>query len=168
MTPSVLQDALVSELGDLLSHETYPNSRGEHVPIKVYPQDLPIQNSFDEEGEPFESTPDPYLIVRLNEGSVENTDSAQTVDVILVICLYDNQSNRQGYRDVLHVMNQIMERYGKNQMVGPMEHGRTALPFTLLHPIKWVMQDDDTHPYYFGAMNLKFETPAVCQEVLFT
>ena len=45
--------------------------------------------------------------------------------------------------------------------------GAVGGPWSIVYPIKWVTQQDDTHPYYFGAMSLKFEAPAVRQEVPF-
>lgn len=46
--------------------------------------------------------------------------------------------------------------------------GARGGPWSVKYPIKWVTQQEDTHPYYFGAMSLKFEAPAVRQEVPFT
>ena len=45
---------------------------------------------------------------------------------------------------------------------------RAGGPWSVKYPIKWVTQQEDTHPYSFGAMSLKFEAPAVRQEVPFT
>lgn len=36
--------------------------------------------------------------------------------------------------------------------------------FTVLKPIAWAMQNDDTHPYYFGACNLVCTAPAMTQD----
>ena len=36
--------------------------------------------------------------------------------------------------------------------------------FTVLKPIVWAMQQDDTHPYYFGACNLTCTAPAMTQD----
>lgn len=77
--------------------------------------------------------------------------------------------NRQGYRDVLHIIQEIYGRYAKNPMVRIKPDSGNAVggPWSIVYPIKWVTQQDDTHPYYFGAMSLKFEAPAVRQEVPF-
>lgn len=36
--------------------------------------------------------------------------------------------------------------------------------FTVLKPITWALQEDDTHPYYFGACTLTCTAPAMTQD----
>lgn len=36
--------------------------------------------------------------------------------------------------------------------------------FTILKPVVWAMQQDDTHPYYFGACTLTCTAPAMTQD----
>ena len=95
---------------------------------------------------------------------------AEEIDLILVVCTYDRNPNRQGYRDVLHIIQEIYGRYAKNPLVRIKADsgGARGGPWSVKYPIKWVTQQEDTHPYYFGAMSLKFEAPAVRQEVTFT
>ena len=95
---------------------------------------------------------------------------AEEIDLILVVCTYDRNPNRQGYRDVLHIIQEIYGRYAKNPLVRIKADsgGARGGPWSVKYPIKWVTQQEDTHPYYFGAMSLKFEAPAVRQEVPFT
>mgnify|MGYP001530422173 FL=1 len=86
-----------------------------------------------------------------------------------MVCTYDRNPNRQGYRDVLHIIQEIYGRYAKNPLVRIKADsgGARGGPWSVKYPIKWVTQQEDTHPYYFGAMSLKFEAPAVRQEVPF-
>lgn len=159
----------MADLADLFEGQTFTSSAGDKRPIRVYPQDLPIIEGNDETEDRTEEIPEPYIIVRTNEGNIPDANSAQEVDLILVICVYDNNPNRQGYRDVLHIIQEIYGRYAKNPLVRikPDSGGAAGGPYAIKFPIKWVTQQDDTHPYYFGAMSLKFEAPAVRQEVPF-
>lgn len=166
MTPDKLQEALVEDLLQLFEGETFASSAGEPRPLRVYPQETPPMGGWDETDRQ-EDAPEPYLIVRLLEGSIADPDSPQIVSVVLVICLYDAGDQRQGHRDVLHVVARIVERYGENRVVRPSADGTGGAPFTAQYPIKWALQEDDTRPYYFGGVSLTFEAPAVRQEVPF-
>ena len=35
----------------------------------------------------------------------------------------------------------------------------------VLYPMEWTTQEEDTHPYYFTAMSLRIQAPAVHKEV---
>ena len=168
-TPEFLQDAIVADLADLFEGQTLPSSAGDRRPIRVYPQGLPIIEGMDETEDRTEEIPEPYIIVRTNEGNIPDANSPQEMDLILVICVYDNNPNRQGYRDVLHIIQEVYGRYAKNPVVRIKagSGGAAGGPYSIKSPIKWGTQQDDTHPYYFGAMSLKFEAPAVRQEVPF-
>lgn len=166
MTPDKLQEALVEDLLQLFDGETFASSTGEARPLRVYPQETPPMEGWDETDRQ-EDAPEPYIIVRLQEGSIADPDSPQVVSVILVICLYDAGDQRQGHRDILHVIARIVERYGENRVVRPSADLTGGSPFTAQYPIKWALQEDDTRPYYFGGVSLNFEASAIRQEVPF-
>ena len=93
----------MADLADLFEGQTLPSSAGDRRPIRVYSQDLPIIEGLDETEDRTEEIPEPYIIVRTNEGNIPDANSAQEIDLILVVCTYDRNPNRQGYRDVLHI-----------------------------------------------------------------
>ena len=179
MTQEFLQDAVVADLEQLFQGETLKNSAGEERRIRVYPQDLPIRAGADiepdpepveedleaeqpEDQEPPEETepedvPEPYVIVRLPGGELPAQDERQTVEAVLVVCVCDPDPNRQGFRDALHIVNTILTHYGENGIVGKR--------YEVQYPIKWVTQEEDTHPYYFAGMALKLAAPAIFKEV---
>ena len=74
-----------------------------------------------------------------------------------MVCVYDPDPSRQGFRDALHIVNKILIHYAKNGIV--------ARRYEVQYPIKWVTQEEDTHPYYFAAMALKLSAPAIFKEV---
>lgn len=159
MTQESLLDALVESLRELFQHFKLKNSLGVERVVQVYPQDLPIREGDDEETDP-EAPAEPYVVVRLQEGALPGEGELQTIDTVLAICVFDPDTNRQGYRDVLHIINEIMLRYGTNGVVGRR--------YVLQYPIKWATQEEDTHPYYFGAVGLRFEAPTIFKEVPLT
>lgn len=178
MTQEFLQDAVVADLEQLFKGETLKNSAGVEREIRVFPQDLPIRAGADIEPEPDpveedleaeqledkntaeiepEDVPEPYVIVRIPGGELPDQDTRQQVEVILVVCVQDPDPGRQGFRDALHIVNTILTHYGENGIVGRR--------YEVQYPIKWVTQEEDTHPYYFAGMALKLAAPAIFKEV---
>lgn len=64
---------------------------------------------------------------------------------------------RQGYRDALHIINKIYHHYSAYAVIGNR--------WEVLYPMEWTTQEEDTHPYYFTAMSLRIQAPAVHKEV---
>ena len=178
MTQEFLQDDVVADLEQLFKGETLKNSAGVEREIRVFPQDLPIRAGADIEPEPDpveedleagqlegqataetepEDVPEPYVIVRIPGGELPDQDARQQVEVILVVCVQDPDPGRQGFRDALHIVNTILTHYGANSIVGRR--------YEVQYPIKWVTQEEDTHPYYFAGMALTFAAPAIFKEV---
>lgn len=178
MTQEFLQDAVVADLEQLFKGETLKNSAGVEREIRVFPQDLPIRAGADIEPEPdpveedleaeqledktaaeteLEDVPEPYVIVRIPGGELPDQDTRQQVEAILVVCVCDPDPGRQGFRDALHIVNTILTHYGENGIVGRR--------YEVQYPIKWVTQEEDTHPYYFAGMALTFAAPAIFKEV---
>lgn len=159
MTPEFLQDALIADMRQLLqdlpllSRQSEAKEPSPVDRFKVFKQDVPLLRGSGgwEDGE--ESPP--YVIVRLMEGEQKDFNEPQLVELALIICVYDNALTRAGSLDVLHAIQRIQHRFACNRVVGQA---------VLNRPPKWVMQQEDTHPYYFGAVSLSFEVAT--QEVL--
>lgn len=87
----------------------------------------------------------------------ESDDDPQIIDAVLVACVYDPDPGRQGYRDALHIINKIYHHYSACAVIGNR--------WEVLYPMEWTTQEEDTHPYYFTAMSLRIQAPAVHKEV---
>ena len=156
MTQEFLQDAIVEDLKQLFSNYTLTNSLGVERAVKIVPQGLPIREGDDEETDA-EAPPEPYVLVKMPSGELPEQDAQQNVDVKLIVCVCDPALNRQGYRDALHVVNEIVRHYERDGIV--------ANRYEAQHPIRWATQEEDTHPYYFAAVGLPFYAPAIFKEV---
>lgn len=159
MTQVFLQDAVVEDLKDLFKHHRLTNSMGIEREVQVYAQDLPIREDTDEPQNQ-EAPPEPYVVVRVRGGKTQDDDAPQIIEVVLVACVYDKDRNRQGYRDALHIINEIYHHYSASAVIGK--------KWEILYPMEWTTQEEDTHPYYFAAMSLRVQAPAVHKEVPFT
>ena len=168
MTPEFAEDALKADLEQLLAGQLFPCSAGQDRPIQIYIQDLPVTTGNDDTDRS-QDVPEPYIIVRTNEGTIPAGEGGQEVQLILVICLYNPSPDRQGHRDVLHIIHEITASYCKNPVIRLKagSAGARGGPWTVKKPIQWATQAEETHPYYYGAVECKLEMPAVQSEVPF-
>ena len=87
-----------------------------------------------------------------------NTDEVYFADVFVYdeYTAYDEGKEREGYQDVANIKEDIVQRLCTKPYFGG--------AFTVLKPIAWAMQQDDTYPYYFGACSLTCTAPAMTQD----
>ncbi len=156
MTPDVFTNELAEEITAIFKCFTSKNSAGKIVPLNVFTHDTPIRASGDtEDDEENAAPPEPYVVVKTNAGNIASESEPQTVTAVCVICTYDDNSGRQGARDVLHIIDKIYERFAKYPRLGAA---------CMKYPVDWVLQDEDTYPYYFGGLQMQFEIPAIQKE----
>ncbi len=148
-TPVDLQDAIISELNDhLFKGETFKDIDGGQKELMVYPQDLPIPETDDDADASAVNVP--YAIVRISQGEISETSSPAETDIVIILCVFDDENNKQAYRDVMHIINKIQQRFMANPIIGN---------FRFKAPFKWALQDDnETYPFYFGGVEMTFES----------
>lgn len=151
-TPIMLQDELVEELKRLFKDHLYKRpGTAERVPINVFPQNIPV-NETDDEDDPI-----PYIIVRLNSGKDAGTrDSFHTVKLVIIIGIWDDALDAQGHRDVLNIIHKIYERF----QTKPNLSNKAVFD----GEFNWVLQEDGYYPYHFGACALNFHIAALRRE----
>ena len=98
----------------------------------------------------------PYIVVRMTGGEIADDKSPQTVEFSLIICAYDTGIERAGFQDVANIKEDIVQR----ACTAPYFGGA----FTILKPIAWALQQDDTAPYYYGAVTMNCTAPAMTQD----
>lgn len=151
MTPLMLQDELVEEMKRLFADYLYKAPTGDCVSINVYPQNIPVNETDDDED------PIPYLLVRLNSGKDDGTrDSFNVVRVLFIAGVWDDSNESQGHRDLMNIFQKIYERFQTN----PNLNGKAAYT----GEFEWALQDDNYYPYSFGACTLSFNIAAIRRE----
>lgn len=151
MTPLELQDLLVEEFKELFKDYAYKTPKGERIPLNVFPQHIPINETDDEED------PVPYLIVRLNTGDDEGTrDSNNTVNLVIIVGIFDDDLKAQGHRDILNIIQKIYERFHENPNL------RNKAAYT--GEFHWATQEDNYYPFFFGACSISFHIAAIRRE----
>jgi len=153
-TPQLCHDALIEMLTELFQGKKYNGQEGRKA-LKIFKQDLPVPEDNDVDADTDEAHA-PYIVARMTGGTIKDDDTAQSVEFSLVICCYDTGHAREGYQDVANIKEDIVQRICTRPYFGG--------AFTVLKPIAWAMQQDDTAPYYFGAVNFTCTAPALTQD----
>lgn len=153
-TPQLCQDALIEMLEELFKGKKYNGQQGKEE-LTVYKQDLPIPENNDDDVD-VDSASAPYIVVQMTNGSIPGEDTTQNVYFSIIICAYDTGTKREGWKDVANIKEDIIQRVCSMPYFGGV--------FTVLKPIAWALQEDDTHPYYYGAVQLTCTAPAMSQD----
>lgn len=168
MVAAVLQDDLAAEFEKVLKDFRLKDPQGNSSKINIFLQNLPMPEPLMQGDIPVEALengladqltapdPYPYIIVRIEDGEIKDEDSAQTVNIYLIIGIYEPDYDKQGHKDVLNIIAKLYERFGKN----PVLNGK----YTIQYPVSWAIQDEESYPFYFGGMNLAFEMAAMRRE----
>ena len=148
MTPLMLYDDLIAEVEDILKDVVTKNTAGEDVVgVKGYKYRLPLITADDED----ESQFFPYFIVRLSGGKTEDDDSPWlvTADILLGVC--ENDKDIPGHEHIMVMIQRITDRFVAEPLLNK--------KFRAEQGIEWAVQDEDTYPFYFGGVEIKFIFP---------
>jgi len=161
LTAKAAHDAMIEEITKLFKGATFtcPTERGENTQreLNVYGQMMPIQTVNDEYADTIESLA-PAVQVRLDSGSAEAANRQQQVVIAIVICTYDNGTEREGITEVYEIIQKIMQRFMQDPLFGK--------AFEAQYPFDWAIQQEETPPYYYGAVTVRCALPAVTRAPL--
>lgn len=153
--------ALKEDLTELFSDMEFKNAAGEKVQgVTGYEQYLPEITADEEDVSQFF----PYFIVRLAGGGIDHEEEKSdedpwkvTVDVFLGI--FDDSTDSQGSDDIINMIQRVMNRFVHEPTLAHVFRAKQDMSFQL--------QDEDTYPYYFGAVELNFDIPKIERRVVF-
>ena len=153
-TPGLCQDALVEMLEELFRGRTYNGQQG-RKPLKVC-LSRGLGDVYKRQDVDTDQACAPYVVVQMTGGQIADERSPQIVEFSLVICAYDRGKDRGGWQDVTNIKERIIQRVCTAPYFGG--------SYTILKPIAWAIQQDDTAPYYYGAVTLNCTAPAMVQD----
>jgi len=168
MTAYELQDDLKTELKSIFKgfqlmtpflDETRKPKMSEP---NVFEQSLPIREN-DELDNEQDDDPFPYIIIRVDSGSIAG-ESSHDVKLRMIIGTYDESLETNGHKDILNIIHKIYERFEKNPVLAE----KYVMQDNLEHPFNWALQEEDTYPYYFGAIESTWATTAIRRENKYT
>lgn len=153
MTVFQLQRDLAEEIEIILSDMLFKNPQGKMVPMKAYCQDIPKRQQVIRKGALMpeeEETEDPYpfCIVKAESGDI--FIEVQRVSIMLILAVFNDDTQNQGQQELLNVIHKISERFIKDPVLKDM--------YRMEDGIEWVLDDEDRYPYFVGGMTMKWDT----------
>ncbi len=150
MTILNLQDALAEDVGRVLKGIGTKNTSGETEDgVNLFTQNLPIVQSDDED----ESKFFPYAIIRLYDGKTEDDDSPWTVTADIHLGVYDPDEDNQGHQHIAIMIQRLVKRFAAQPLLDK--------KYRAQQDIEWALQDEDTFPFFFGGVRIKFSVPKI-------
>ncbi|WNF36410.1 hypothetical protein RJD24_18610 [Bacillaceae bacterium IKA-2] len=149
MTPLELQNALKKRIEKVVKGFKLNSSKTLQKEILVFEQHLPTKAKSQSRNPETELYP--CIIVYLDEGEIPDINSINQVKVFLVIGVYDDEFDNQGYRDAMNVVEKIIQDLERAPVI--------EKRFEMKHPLKWKYNDEDQGPYYFAWIETNFEIP---------
>lgn len=151
MVVSDLQHALITEIKNILSDLVNTENDTTYTGFNGYAQFLPVLKNDDDDPDQFF----PYFIVRVDGGKTVDDNDLWTVDVKILLGVQDGDTDNLGQFHVMNAIDRITTRFCQEATLGAPGHKA----FRCLPEMEWALQDEDTYPYYFGAVQLKFMVP---------
>lgn len=165
-----LQEALVNDVTRILNEEikvkeedgsvstlVFKKPKNQNTTkVNVYRNRLPILKDEDDEDDKFF----PYCIVRLDSSVTEEDGDYDHVSVGFYFGAYDNDRDGGGDIYIQAMIDAVKTRFEEEPLL---DHMFRAEPDT-----DWALQDADSYPYYFGALEITFGIPKMKRKDLFT
>ena len=133
------------DLKALFAHDRYKTPNNTMESLHVFSQFLP-KKADTEEDDPF-----PYVIVRVDNGTIETQIDPHKIVILLVVGIFDDDEQNQGHAAVLEIIERIQQHY---------EETPALTEFVCGDPFHWALQDEEMYPYFYGAVQLTFHAPA--------
>lgn len=160
-TPLFLLQALVNEIKTITEGMLFHTPKSTKLTsLEVYEQSLPIPtksqegevcDSIDyEDGEEEEAVfKCPWCTVKVDGGNIPGINEMQSVDVVICFGIYNENENNQGHHEILNLFQKVYERFAVNPLLDSQ--------YTCTGEFEWGLQDEDTYPYFFGAIGTTFK-----------
>lgn len=154
MTIFQLQRDLAEEIEIILSDMRFKNPAGSMVQMRAYCQDIPKRKQEIRKGALMpeeEETEDPYpfCIVKMESGNI--ISEAQKVSAMLIIAIFNDDTQNQGQQELLNVIHRIAEHFIKNPVL------KDRYTMDQKDGISWILDDEDRYPYFVGGMTMKWD-----------
>ena len=165
MIALLLQDALVANLQELFKSYLLPTKNKTENPVRVFSQYLPQpkgptirpKGQKEEDVGPEYSAEDfeenfPCLVVKIDEftDKEENAPDATRINVRILVGVYDDSPDCQGYRDVLNIIETIRQELLVSRVLDK--------KYRLEMPFKGYLFEDQPWPVFFGQIETVWES----------
>ena len=147
MTFMDLEDALIEEVGVLLKDMQTDTADGKReVSFKGYRHELSMLLSDEDD----EEVLFPCYIIRIAEG--ETADDNDCWHVIADVILAVHEKEGGGHQHILIAIQRIVDRFAASPVLRA---------YRADQDIKWQAGEEDSYPYYYGAVSITFSVPKI-------
>lgn len=161
-TPLFCQEALMKEIESLTAGMRFQNPKGgELLGLRVFAQALPVPGRQKEESENYEDSIEyreegeeeavfqcPWCMVRIDSGQIPEINGRQEVNFGICFGVFNDALENQGHRELMNLIFRVYERFAKNPILDNQ--------YTCTGRFQWNLAEDDTYPYFFGAIATGF------------
>lgn len=155
MTAANIQNALVKRIEEMLEGFPLKTEYNNSTPFQVFKHKLP-ENKFDYSKEGTHDALYPFCVVKINNGFKEENQDMQETVIDLIIGVKNTGQEGQGYDDVMACIEAIWQDFNNNPYLDK------KYPFK--YPLNWALDEEDRHPFYFGGMQLTFESHSITDQ----
>jgi hypothetical protein len=164
----LLQKALMSEIEKITDGMTFKQpGKEKRKKLQIYGQGLPIPEHSpaerdDETIDYVETDAEeavfkcPWCIVRVEKGKIDGINADPNVVTSIEFGIFDDNTDNQGHEDVLNLIWKIYTRFAGDSLL--------EMQYECLNDFEFATQDEDTFPYFFGAMSMTFKFKGVQRE----
>jgi len=146
-----LLDALAEESREALKGFCLRSAKGNEIPLNIYTQNLPLKEEKNDE------KLYPYVCVCYESSDIENAhEGKELADIYFVVGIIDKEKDNQGFRDVLQILERLKQHFFRKGIIKG--------AFRLEYPVKTMLQDEDTYPYFMGGIQAKCELFIITEE----
>ncbi len=154
MTILDLQDELAQEVGLILKDIVTTDASGEKVQgVTVHKQQLPVILSNEADADDLF----PYALVEVYYGSTEHDETPWTVSTEIQVAVCDKDVSNQGHQHVAVMCQRIINRFCEEPLL--------AQKYRAQPEIEWAVQSEDSYPYFFGFVRIKFSVPKIGRRI---
>lgn len=141
-------NAMKSRIKEIVSKLPLQTEYNDQTPFNVYRQVLPerMNDDFDYSDESDGRNLYPFAVVQIAEGEKEENEDHMSTRMMILIGVHNEKLDAEGYDDVIVVIDAIMNDLN----VKPYVDQR----FILSGAIKWSLHEENTHPFYFGGIEI--------------
>ncbi len=161
-TPLFCQEALVKEVEKITADMRFQNPKGgDLLPLRVFPQSLPIPQKKEQEPMDNEDTIEyqeeleedaifqcPWCLVKIDGGKIPEINGWQEINFGVCFGVFQDGAENQGHREILNLISRVYERFAKNPLLDSQ--------YTCTGVFQWNLAEEDTYPYFFGAIATSF------------
>ena len=171
-SPIFCQQALKKELEEITKDMLFQQPQSEELArLHVFGQSLPVPSKKHTEEDMYETIEYvdgeeeaavfqcPWCLVKIDGGHITGVNEPQEIGIVICFGIYNKESDNQGHVEIVNLIQRVYERFATNPILDK--------KYVCQGEFEWQLQEEDTYPYFFGAIATKFKFQGFMREDLY-